>query len=773
MAKKIKINEYGQSHGDTFDSYLCAIRDDLPQNIKKYFYRIKSNGNVALHPADEKEYTASPQKILEYLYECLLWYFKKFERITIGKAKFVIPYHEMSGEMELQSIKDESEARLKQARIELEYKERLIEQKEREKIEVGKKVEEKDREIEQLKLEKTKAEKINEAKESRILSISQQLQEVKNESNKIVDAEERKRYQKLIRDYEENLREFKNENTQLKRMLDNVSSFDTYEDGNKILEINIREELLSDDLNEIDINLEKTSREIKRLKDLFNESFNIADCKYPLFYRSLNVLAGDQLRRSYVILEKINTGTILLNTVKNKISRSDLDELQAYIENEAKKLAVRSDQEIRLKLYYKLLEICDINSGCIANEREFKANCDKIVELSYDYLAGNKEFDRSPDKLEAINKYYIKKVINDFDERYNATDNANQTRLIDEIYNNFETLPEDEKKELYDKLGIKGTSEDAVKNSMKAIGPSVLLTALVSVGGFASYTTLSSIIFAVSQLLGVTFSFGVYTGAASFLSFLTGPFMILLLLGSGYFMFRQGRKQKEELVPLVVMQICISETSLNITDDYRSNYANMVSLWEGKKQVFESKKILEGQISNQLTMLMNNAGLLEDKISTGNNDLKILNQQFDSEQKQFFQYILLPTDKKRILNSYQNYQAQVDSLRVIQQNYGSGTGIKKYFSMAKDKIQEIPLTKKIAELENTLVLEAMNNSTFNSETIVLRNLQTSISEKKNIVSDLSRALKAENNMIEHEKKRLKSIKGELKIIQSEYLDIAR
>ena len=96
MAKKIKINEYGQSHGDTFDSYLCAIRDDLPQNIKKYFYRIKSNGNVALHPADEKEYTASPQKILEYLYECLRWYFKKFERITIVKAKYVIPYHEMS-----------------------------------------------------------------------------------------------------------------------------------------------------------------------------------------------------------------------------------------------------------------------------------------------------------------------------------------------------------------------------------------------------------------------------------------------------------------------------------------------------------------------------------------------------------------------------------------------------------------------------------------------------------------------------------------------------
>lgn len=744
MAKKIKAELFGQSQCDTFDNLLYFIRGNLPEQIREHFYNIKYNGNVSSHPADSKGFTNTPQEILRQLHECLIWYFQFIEKKPVGKnqVEFVVPNHFVE-DIDRDKIIEQQNREINEAKIENEK----IESKYR------KSVEEKDRKISELK---------------------KQLEESRNETNQLIDVTESKEFKQKIEEQEDELQKAKRENDLLKGLLNDIKEFNTFKDVNKIEAIHTLEESISEGLDDVGFKIEKTSNDIRKLKDIFNENQNIPDSIYPLFYKSFINLEGEQLRRIYVTLVKLNIGTILINTAKNKISRSDFDAMQAFIETEARKLTAFSDEEIHLRLYYKLMKICGIGSGCIANEKEFKANCDRIVEFAYSNLEKKKDFNKSPNKVEAINNYYIDKAIYDYNTKYNAEDDATQEKLMDNIFNNFEKLPAEQKKELYDKLGIKGTSEDAIKASMKTVGPSVMLTSLVGLGGFASYTALSSILFGFSQILGVTFSFGVYTGAASLLSFLTGPFMILLLIADGFFIYGQGKKQKADLIPLVVMQICICETSLSIQGNYQENYAKMVALWKEKKKVFEIKSDMEAKILNRINIATSDKNRLESEVSVESKDLELLNEQFNQQKSCFFRDSLMSSDKRRSLKSYKDYHECISKLELIHQNDRSSKGFfNRMASKVKDSTQEYLLKKKINNLENTLILEAIDSGSFNSETTKLRGFQNQIADKQIRITNIKRKIDDETKTINQEKDRLKDIQGELKKIREEYLDISK
>ncbi|MEQ8200535.1 MAG: hypothetical protein ABRQ24_03815 [Syntrophomonadaceae bacterium] len=376
--------------------------------------------------------------------------------------------------------------------------------------------------------------------------------------------------------------------------------------------------------------------------------------------------------------------------------------------------------------------------------------------------------------MEAINKYYIDKAIDDFEAKYNAADNATQEKLINEIYNNFEMLPEEKKSELYDKLKIKGASQAAIKASMKTIGPSVILSSLIGLGGFASYTTLSSIIFGFSQIFGVTFSFGVYTGAASLLSFLTGPFMILLLIADGFFIYGQGKKQKADLVPLIVMQICICETSLNVHRNHQENYRRLVSLWKEKKKLFETKRDLENKLSSQMNGFIGNKNRLESEVSRESKELELLYEQFGVESNSFLRNTLMSSGKRGSMASYKDYNECIRKLESIQHNDRSNKGpFSKMVSKAKDTTQEYLLKKKMNDLENTLVAEAISSNYFVSETAVLRDILKRVTERKSMITNLKDKINYETKVINQGKGRLKDIQAELNEIKEEYLDISK
>lgn len=417
------------------------------------------------------------------------------------------------------------------------------------------------------------------------------------------------------------------------------------------------------------------------------------------------------------------------------------------------------------------MKICNISNGCFVNEKEFKGNLDKIVEFAYSTLESKKDFKRCGNKLETINSYYMNKIVGDFEEKFNDSNEDIKKELIDQIYNNFEKLPENQKKELYDKLNIKNTSEDAVKVSMKAIGPSVMLSTLVGLGGFASYTTLSSIIFGVSHLLGVTFSFGVYTGAASLLSFLTGPFMIFVLIGSGFFAYGQGKKQKVDLVPMIIMQICVSEAFFNSDNNYESKYGILVSTWREKQKDYQLKNTIKSELSdlvNQLTEVKRN---LESEYSKENKLLESLRLNLE-QGKAMFKIKLLISDKISSLHSYKEFSEYNNKLYMLTNKSNNSSGLfNKIISKVKDQTQEYMIKIKINQLEKTILLEALGSELFYSDTMHLKHMEKDIGEKCTDISNLNRRIEEERIKIEHEVGKLKNIECELKNIKGDFFDI--
>ncbi|MEQ8200536.1 MAG: hypothetical protein ABRQ24_03820 [Syntrophomonadaceae bacterium] len=337
MARRIRANLFGQNQCDTFDNNLYVIRGSMPENIKEYFYNIKHNGNVYSHPEDVKKYTDTPQQVLRELYICLKWYFQTIEKNPKldYQVEFKVPNHEV-GDLERAMI-----------------------------------IERQRREIDEAKNENVKIEnkyrKQTEETDRKIFELNRQLEEARNDSNKIVDLTERKLLKQRMEEHEEELQISRRENELLKDLLKDLAEFNAFKDVNKIGEINNLEGSISEEVDDVGVKIEKTSREIKRLKDIFNENQNISNSKYPLFYTSLLNLEGEQLRQIYATLDRLNIGTVLINTAKNKISKSEIDAMQTFIDTEARKLNRLNDKEIQLKLYYKLLTICGIRSGCIAN----------------------------------------------------------------------------------------------------------------------------------------------------------------------------------------------------------------------------------------------------------------------------------------------------------------------------------------------------------------------------------------------------------------------
>lgn len=96
----------------------------------------------------------------------------------------------------------------------------------------------------------------------------------------------------------------------------------------------------------------------------------------------------------------------------------------------------------------------------------------------------------------------------------------------------IEAMSREQREEMRRALGVDELSGRTLRAMLaRAGGPAVVMIA-VQAAGFGAYIALTTIMSALfTSLLGVTLPFAVYTGAASGLSLLTGPFGLVILTG--------------------------------------------------------------------------------------------------------------------------------------------------------------------------------------------------------------------------------------------------
>jgi hypothetical protein len=123
-------------------------------------------------------------------------------------------------------------------------------------------------------------------------------------------------------------------------------------------------------------------------------------------------------------------------------------------------------------------------------------------------------------------RYMLQKAAHLVESEFRNADEEQQRIMAERIAVLAEGMSEQDRIALRASLGINDLSSETIRKVMLTSGFGTGFALLVSAGGFASYTVLTSAIAAVAGAVGVTLPFGFYIGATSALAALTSPFVL-------------------------------------------------------------------------------------------------------------------------------------------------------------------------------------------------------------------------------------------------------
>ena len=123
-------------------------------------------------------------------------------------------------------------------------------------------------------------------------------------------------------------------------------------------------------------------------------------------------------------------------------------------------------------------------------------------------------------------------------KRFSGEEKEKAAARLDEALSG---LKEEERRALEKSLGVDRLTGTVIMKALTGAAGPLSLIALVELTGFGAYLMLTTVLHAVfTTMLGITLPFSIYTGAASLLSFLTGPVGWLLAVGFGGFQLQKG-----------------------------------------------------------------------------------------------------------------------------------------------------------------------------------------------------------------------------------------
>lgn len=234
-------------------------------------------------------------------------------------------------------------------------------------------------------------------------------------------------------------------------------------------------------------------------------------------------------------------------------------------------------------------------------------------------------------KADAIRHRYNEKLMAQNREQLKNQTEDQREQTEQAIQNGINNMSEKEQKELKDALGVDNLTGSAVRKMLTtAAGTTVAMTVL-DASGFGAYVALTTIMHAIfTTTIGITLPFAAYTGATSFLAFITGPIGWAALVGVEAIMINHNKdKLIYELLSQVVWRSVESyghrftsreeELPSWLPDIERdaaiADSAAYMDLLSENEKLKEDHKELKNNISNN-----------EDIISKNSSTIKLLNQ---------------------------------------------------------------------------------------------------------------------------------------------------
>lgn len=481
---------------------------------------------------------------------------------------------------------------------------------------------------------------------------------------------------------------------------------------------------------------------------------------------------GEDLRLVYALLVETKMLDLLVAKAKDVFNK-DVDHFEQQLKKEMKELAIYTDEELQLRLFLYLQEQLGLHGAHYNLVTEIELKCEEIVTKAHNLQKRqDKEYaqfaeGREEDFSVILVLYQMRKIFQSFDAQMNNLSEADTERLVEQIDDYIQALPEEKQQKIKERLNIDDLTNKTLNQILLTQGTTVLITIIVEVAGFTAFTTLTSVIAATAGFFGLTLPFGAYVFATSALSILTGPIGIALIaLGGGAILNYQNKKVRKSMIPIGVVQLLLP---IIIEGEKQIDYRPFMNEWkkcaDEQEQLLEEQKQAEKQkldLNSQLKKLEFNQKALSkqllEKRSIYSQCLEYLIQHLatikDSEKSNT--YTSLSEDLKTI-----NSEKKVlrDEILLNKQQTGFFNSVKNMFTNTSLQGDIKKLEAEYEEMKNLLAQEIVLMRPNNLKDICKR-----VEEVSTDISSTSVNIADGESYIEETRKDIRFIEAELKEI---------
>lgn len=477
---------------------------------------------------------------------------------------------------------------------------------------------------------------------------------------------------------------------------------------------------------------------------------------------------GEQLRLIYVMTMNMGVMDMIWNKSQDMFNK-DIDHSQQRLDREMDKLRTVSDSKLQLELFLHMTREFSLTGSFYNTPQGFESKCEEILNKSYEYqIAKDKKFlifvNNNPE-MPVANKlalYQMQKLVESLGGEIENLTAEQQDTFAEQVEDFLNSLPADKQLRIKEKLGIESITNSTIKRVIVTQGSATLLAVIVEIVGFASYTTLTSLIAGTAGLFGVTLPFVAYTSATSALSILTGPVGFLFIGSvSGIFMFSQSKKVKKTFLQLAIVQLMLPlllDDSQYYTYDYfikewTKNYNAQQNIIKNIDELKAQKIILQAKV---------------DILASEKNDIAVKLVNYNREinkERDFIKTFIFILDSKEMGHEYNN------RLNKIQLNQSIISNLRKEIILNNSErtIWNAPLKIfKNAELNNEI-------SKLHIQINTLKGLQVDelIKYSPEIVKDSCNFVKEKTLIIDRYKNDLKKLRGTISVLKEEEQTISK
>lgn len=227
-----------------------------------------------------------------------------------------------------------------------------------------------------------------------------------------------------------------------------------------------------------------------------------------LLWNGVLTLPKQQLATLISIIEETTIFTKLEKKGRSLIGAKD--RLNESLKKRTAELQKENIEPLVLKLFGCLGELAEICETEFPTRRSGEIFCAQVVEKALIYKSeSDKNFEG--ETLMDLVRASLLETLEKVQEDYKNLDPENQAKVTAELLSIIKGLPEDQQEIFLEKANVDEITENTVKSALLTGTIGLAFSSIVSISGFAFYTTATSALAGVAGLVGITLPFAAYT----------------------------------------------------------------------------------------------------------------------------------------------------------------------------------------------------------------------------------------------------------------------